>query len=107
MSEFNTDSKCHNCGRPIPYGALFCGQCGSKRKPPNTRADSTTLVFVGLIFMLCGVPAGGFGACMGLAGFSSLPRYPAEGAGFLVASVVGLGVFGWTVMNMVNTANKR
>ncbi|HLO97904.1 MAG TPA: hypothetical protein VK171_04850 [Fimbriimonas sp.] len=107
MSVEAPEANCHNCRRTIPFGALYCGQCGSKRPPPNNRAESSSLLYVGLIFIIFGIPAGGFGACMGVMAVSAFPRYPAATAGFLIAALACLGVFGWSVFNMLDTANKK
>ena len=95
------DNKCRNCGRPIPAGALFCGMCGTRPQAPK----GSSSVFSILLFCLCGLPCGGFGACTAVM-ISGQP-YANQDISFVALGILGIVIFIATLVFMIKSMTKK
>ncbi|HLO97906.1 MAG TPA: zinc ribbon domain-containing protein [Fimbriimonas sp.] len=95
------ENKCRNCGRPIPDGALFCGMCGTRPQQPSGSANWVSI----LLFCLCGLPCGGFGACTALM-ISGQP-YANQDFTFVALGILGIVIFIATLVYMVKSIAKK
>lgn len=98
-----TENKCRNCGRPIPDGALFCGMCGTRPQPAKGSSSVPSII----LFCLCGLPCGGFGACTAVMMGGSAEYMRPDDWTFIALGLLGILVFIGTLVWMVKSIAKK